>query len=183
MSEATMKKQLSSMVIGLSLAMTVGSVSADGVGPYYATPSWDQQLPASSRFVVLSNWGDQAALDRETGLVWQTNLASNSNGYTGASQACLLSKVGGRGGWRLPTIQELMRTLVSTNGLLIAGSPFSFLGQGTQIIWSTTAELGGYQWVAVTNAQQQASAGTMDISVDQAGAWCVQSPTAGAPIQ
>jgi hypothetical protein len=40
-------------------------------GPYYATPSWDQKLPSSTRFIVLSNWNGDAVLDRETGLVWQ----------------------------------------------------------------------------------------------------------------
>ena len=40
-------------------------------GPYYPNPSWDQQIPAPQRFIVLSNWGNAAVLDRETGLVWQ----------------------------------------------------------------------------------------------------------------
>jgi hypothetical protein len=40
-------------------------------GPYYATPSWDQTLPAATRFVVLSNMNAEAVLDRETGLVWR----------------------------------------------------------------------------------------------------------------
>jgi hypothetical protein len=39
-------------------------------GPYYAWPSWDQKLAASTRFVVLSNWNNEAVLDRETGLTW-----------------------------------------------------------------------------------------------------------------
>ena len=39
-------------------------------GPYYATPSWDQTLPANTRFIVLANFDNQAVLDRETGLVW-----------------------------------------------------------------------------------------------------------------
>jgi hypothetical protein len=33
-------------------------------GPYYATPSWDQTLPANTRFVVLSNFANAAMLDR-----------------------------------------------------------------------------------------------------------------------
>ena len=40
-------------------------------GPYYATPSWDQQLQCDTtatcpRFIVLSNWSSEAVLDRET---------------------------------------------------------------------------------------------------------------------
>ena len=33
-------------------------------GPYYATPSWDQTLPPASRFLVLSNFANNAVLDR-----------------------------------------------------------------------------------------------------------------------
>src|SRR5689334_6098081 len=40
-------------------------------GPYYATPSWDQTLPASTRFIILSNFTSEAVLDRDTGLVWE----------------------------------------------------------------------------------------------------------------
>jgi hypothetical protein len=40
-------------------------------GPYYAMPSWDQTLPVATRFIVLSNMGSNAVLDRETGLVWE----------------------------------------------------------------------------------------------------------------
>lgn len=40
-------------------------------GTYYPIPSWDQKLPTSTRFIVLSNWDRAAVLDRETGLVWE----------------------------------------------------------------------------------------------------------------
>jgi hypothetical protein len=55
--------------------LTSGPVSAQTSmnGPYYANPSWDQQFPAAQRFIVLSNWNNEAVLDRETGLVWQRN--------------------------------------------------------------------------------------------------------------
>jgi len=45
-------------------------------GPYYANPSWDQQMPAAQRFIVLSNWSSAAVLDRETGLVWERSPVS-----------------------------------------------------------------------------------------------------------
>jgi len=57
--------------------LPVGAATT-ATGPYYANPSWDQQLPASTRFIVLSNWvdtahpsGGAAVLDRETGLIWE----------------------------------------------------------------------------------------------------------------
>src|SRR5262249_23927325 len=67
---------------------------ADGVGRYYATPSWDQTLPASTRFIVLSNFNSQAVLDRETGLVWErtplkplSSPVSRDDAVTGCWQA------------------------------------------------------------------------------------------------
>ena len=40
---------MSPLPAGSTLAQTTAN------GPYYATPSWDQTLPASTRFIVLSN--------------------------------------------------------------------------------------------------------------------------------
>ena len=63
-------------------------------GPYYATPSWDQQL-GSTRFIVLSNWvdanfpsGGAAVLDRETGLVWQRSPSTSLNTWSEAKNLC-----------------------------------------------------------------------------------------------
>ena len=56
----------SSLLLTLSVTQATGAESA---GPYYATPSWNQQLPAATRFIVLTNWASAAVLDRETGLV------------------------------------------------------------------------------------------------------------------
>src|SRR5262245_20100473 len=66
---------------GLALPIVLGgphSVRAQttSVGPYYATPSWDQTVPCTSpsncpRFVVLANFNSEAVLDRETRLVWE----------------------------------------------------------------------------------------------------------------
>ena len=58
--------------LGLAtFAVTPAHAQTTANGPYYAMPSWDQQLPASTRFIVLSNWNSEAVLDRETGLVWE----------------------------------------------------------------------------------------------------------------
>ena len=103
-------------------------------GPYYATPSWDQRLPASTRFVVLSNWidaahpsGGAAVLDRETGLVWEQMPDAFTRTWVNAQSACNNNNVGGRGGWKLPSIQEL-RSLVdpaAASPTLPAGHPFT----------------------------------------------------------
>jgi hypothetical protein len=68
-----MKNLLRAGVLAMLGAFASNEVGhAQGVsepGPYYALPSWDQQLPASTRWITLTNWSSAAVLDRETGLV------------------------------------------------------------------------------------------------------------------
>jgi hypothetical protein len=96
------------MLLASALALTGISASAQttAAGPYYATPSWDQTMPAASRFVVLSNFNNDAVLDRETGLVWMRTFGGAVS-YLTAQEICSANVVGGRAGWRLPTIEEL----------------------------------------------------------------------------
>ncbi len=114
-------------------------------GPYYANPSWDQQMPAAQRFIVLSNWSSAAVLDRETGLVWERSPVSAVRiGWFDAVAGCDGLNVASRLGWRLPSLQELTSLVDPTqnNPALPAGSPFqgiaSFLGS---VYWTAaTAE-------------------------------------------
>ena len=83
----------SGMIFAAMLVFAAAPVAAvtTASGPYYATPSWDQQLPASTRFVVLSNWidaahplGGAAVLDRETGLVWEQSPDATQKTHGGS---------------------------------------------------------------------------------------------------
>ena len=120
------------LIVLVMVAFATGPAEAQTTapGPYYATPSWDQQLPASTRFIVLSNWGGAAVLDRETGLVWEKSPSTSTNkGWHSAQSYCNGLAVGNRKGWRLPTIQELA-SLVDPSvpypgPTLPAGHPFS----------------------------------------------------------
>ena len=106
------------LTAGLCTLMTVGlcffsanqAQAASGNGPYYAEPSWSQKLPAATRFVVLTDWNSEAVLDRETGLVWQQSPRSPGiEAATWPSRifTCNTTSIGGRKGWRLPSVQEL----------------------------------------------------------------------------
>jgi Protein of unknown function (DUF1566) len=127
-----MKRALSytAGIISLAIGLTASTAFAQTTapGPYYATPSWDQTLPASTRFIVLSNMGNAAVLDRETGLVWQRTPPAASNEFWQLSTTrCASAVTGGRLGWRLPTMQELSSLLdpTATSGPpLPAGHPF-----------------------------------------------------------
>src|SRR5438034_5037361 len=139
-------------------ANPAGAATTAG-GPYYANPSWDQQLPASTRFIVLSNWidaahpsGGTAVLDRETGLVWEQSPSTAVFSWQEAQFHCngvdLFPnregvRAGNRLGWRLPTLQELASLVdpsVSPPGpKLPSGHPFSNV-QSSSVYWSATAD-------------------------------------------
>ena len=70
-----------------------------------ATPAWHQILPAAERFELVMN--NEAVLDRETGLVWQRDTSDDQYDWYSAQSYCYIINLGGRKGWRLPTIDEL----------------------------------------------------------------------------
>jgi len=127
----------------LSLEQAIsGSLEPSGSpGPTMKTldeipPSWSRKLPGAQRFVVVLD--GQAVLDKETGLVWQKTTTLQGVTLLDAYHSCSRLQVGGRFGWRLPTIDELsslVDTSVSGSPKLPAGHPFSLSG-GTY--WSLT---------------------------------------------
>jgi hypothetical protein len=113
------------------------------VGPYYSMPAWDQKLPASQRFVVLSNWNSEAVLDRETGLVWQRQPDAAKFPLADAIVGCRQASTGDRLGWRLPMFDELNTLLDPTQTnppALPAGHPF--VGITAEEFWTATKFLG-----------------------------------------
>ena len=100
-------------------------------------PAWYKILPSGQRFLLVM--GDKAVLDRETGLVWEksplhpclesfcTALETGTRSWFLAEDLCRSLTVGGRMGWRLPTIEELMSLVDPTqvNPALPDGHPFS----------------------------------------------------------
>jgi len=133
------------LVAAAALALGAGPAVADAVGPYYATPSWDQTLPASTRFIVLLNFNSEAVLDRETGLVWEKSpstfpgFAAFTTRWDAAITFCPGKSTGGRYGWHLPAFEELASLADPSTGLP-AGHPF--VGVTTNYYWSTTLGVG-----------------------------------------
>lgn len=162
---------------GVSVFCT-GPAQAASTGKYYAVPSWDQQLKcnttkACSRFVVLSDWGKAAVLDKETGLVWEQSPSTTTLAWIDAHVHCIQLTVDNRNGWRLPTVQELASLIDPTNSspALPSGHPF------------TNIQLAVVYWSANTVASDATSAwfsnfanGKMDYDAKSAFnlAWCVR---------
>jgi len=137
-------------VIGLALfgMMALGAVPAwasvvgTGSGPII---SWDQTINCTPRivcggfpykcshvlfcprFVVLTNMSSQAVLDSETGLVWEQSPDTSNYGWEDAQMHCNNLTTGGRGGWRMPTLQELTSLIdpSQSNPALPQGNPFN----------------------------------------------------------
>ena len=140
----TKRRYTHMLVSGIFAALAVSPAVAQttGNGPYYATPSWDQTLPSNTRFIVLSNFGGQAVLDRETGLVWEKS-PSAAVGFTwdNAVFHCNNLSLGNRNGWKLPSIQELTSLMdESVTPTLPTGHPFTV--QVSSIYWASTTKAG-----------------------------------------
>jgi Protein of unknown function (DUF1566) len=138
----TVKKSVLALALLGMATLTGGPTSAQTFqnGPYYANPSWDQQIPAAQRFIVLSNWNNEAVLDRETGLVWERSpISLLGTGWFDAISACEGLVVGNRLGWRLPNLQELTTLIAPTQSrpALPPGNPFQgIIGLFGSLYWT-----------------------------------------------
>jgi hypothetical protein len=164
------------------------SAQTTAQAPYYAQPAWDQKLPAATRFIVLSNWNGEAVLDRETGLVWErTPATSAANHATDAFNApflCTSARTGGRRGWRLPSVAELM-SLGDDSDVLPPGHPFNFDIDRDQGVYYTANLVAASNelshWVVFVNPQGKTSVAIVVGSSNSTPghAWCVRGPDGG----
>ena len=186
-----MKRLVASTILGTCI-LAGGRADAQVFekGPYYAYPSWDQQLPASTRFVVLTNWGNEAVLDRETGLVWERAPNATLSDWPGALALCRQATTGRRFGWRLPTEEELATLLDPTqsNPPLPAGHPFQGVAV-SDVYWTASTDefaISEVYTIEFSNAGGSLTVVPLD-TVTPHRHWCVrggssaQNPLPGAP--
>ena len=161
----------------VAFALSAANAQTTSNGPYYANPSWDQKLQCDTqatcpRFIVLSNWSSAAVLDRETGLVWEQSPDTNIHDWVGATFLCANNNVGGRKGWRLPSINELASLIdpSAVNPFLPAGHPFTNVQ--SSLYWSATtvANVASSAWRVSLNG---GSVGAND-KASLLHAWCVR---------
>lgn len=148
--------------------------------PAYAghtAPPWDHQMNSPGRFLVLSQFGGEAVLDKETGLVWEQTPSTNSKNWFNAHASCYNSSVGGRMGWRLPTLQELMSLLDPAQLVgpkLPAGHPFDDVQSANYWSASEEATLAGHSNRALVVPLNTAVVGSDLKATGAAFAWCVR---------
>lgn len=92
--------------------------------------------------------GDGTVTDMTTGLVWMKDLTGlNRETWKEAQETCAVLGVAG-GGWRLPTVKELLSLIDydNLNPALPKGHPFSGVQLGSY--WSSTTGANGplYAW-------------------------------------
>jgi hypothetical protein len=71
------------------------------------TLRWDTVQPAATRFIVLTDFASAAVLDKEIGLVWQKQPATETSAWGTARITCANKTFGGCKGWRLPAVAEV----------------------------------------------------------------------------
>jgi hypothetical protein len=116
------------------------------------TQNWDQTIPSPGRFVLLSDFGNAAVRDNETGLVWEKSPDPTPVLWTDALLICANKNVGNRKGWRLPSIAELA-SLVDPS----VGSPGPTLPTGHPFVNIQSSQAKGY-WSATSMAANAALA-------------------------
>ncbi len=100
-------------------------------------PIWAGTITGAERFVLVL--GGAGVVDRETGLVWRQVPGAVAESFGNAQFGCAFSSVGGRYGWRLPTIEELTSLFDQSGGappFLPPGHPFAAVANAAY--WSTT---------------------------------------------
>jgi hypothetical protein len=168
------------VLIGSPFVMGDFATAAPPTDPFAGvTQNWDQNLPITSRFTVLSDFGGKAVRDNNTGLVWEQAPLDFVMPWAQATTSCLNKSViaGGPRGWRLPSIVELL-SLINGN----SPPPASvFTGALTANYWSATTvawfpeELENVEphqmaWVAIFSDGHL----TRELKSQERRAWCVR---------
>jgi len=138
------------------------------------TLQWDQALPAAQRFVILTAFNSDAVLDKETGLVWERSPQTTAVSSSNVRMACANKAVGGRKGWRLPSLPKLASlvdpSVASPGPTLSTAHPF--LNVRPTNYWSSSAHAENPALMWGVGFGNGAVLG-LSRAFDQ-GAWCVR---------
>lgn len=155
--------------------------------------SWNRKITnAQERFRVLSEFNNEAVLDRETGLVWERTPSTQPVAWPNARLLCAQKATGGRGGWRLPAFNELSSLVdpaVQNAGLpqLPPNHPFQQVQPGKY--WSDTQFADQPGFAVIVHFQFiPATAGQINVGDANTGAgtiglvWAVRGGSPGPNI-
>ena len=118
-------------------------------------PTWSQKITdASKRFKVVL--GGAGVLDKETGLVWEMSPDTTSRTWSKAMYDAYDKNVGGRKGWRPPTVEEL----ASLVDISVPGSPKLPSGH-----LFTNVPLSSFYWSSNTGVYNTTDAWVVDFNI------------------
>lgn len=162
------------LVIGLSLCLNALIAAPTGA---IALKAWDKQIDnGNQRFAVLNSFGGDAVLDKETQLVWARE-PFGVTGWLNARFLCAESSIGGRMGWRLPSLHELTSLLDPSQSDPALSENHPFTNVSSNIHWTSSESPGSIApltaWgVDVTQGQIHFA---LDITTNRT-TWCVRGP-------
>lgn len=124
------------LALAALMAGSLGFAATDAIAGPFPTQSKIKAGPGRFQPVLAG----QAYLDKETGLVWEAAPSSTQQQWAEANFHCYGRVVGGRMGWRLPAIEEIL-SLFEPDGdagakRLALGHPFTNLTSDG--FWSNT---------------------------------------------
>lgn len=183
------------MLVGVVVLSVGGALMADNVGAHKpdkaggsatdltgATQNWDKVLPADQRFTVLAAFNNEAVRDNETGLVWEKAPSMALQTWVLARINCAQKNVGGRKGWRLPSIEQLASlgdpTVTAPSQPLSQGHPF--INIQPSHYWSATTNAGDptNAWIVGFLTGEYAPPGNLDVGAYDKNTshyfWCVR---------
>jgi hypothetical protein len=126
-----------------ALLAATAATAAAGAAQAVQLESWDKKITKPNRFTVLGAFGGDAVLDRETQLVWVRVPNGQLRTYSGAFNSCYATEIGGRLGWRLPSMPEVTSLLdrAQTFPPLPPGHPFD-VSAFTHDVWTASTVQG-----------------------------------------
>lgn len=138
--------------------------------------NWQEAHPSAQRFLILSDFHDEAVLDKDTGLIWEIAPQPTTVTWNEARVICGKRATGGQRGWRLPAPTE-MRSLVGP----AVDSPIPNIPPGHPFL---NIQPTSY-WTVVPEANQPSYAKYVDaflgnvlsfLQIYTYPVWCVRGP-------
>lgn len=137
---------------------------------------WGMVLSSNQRYEDVADFNGEAVLDRETGLIWEQCPGQTTRLWDQAVFGCYSKTVGGRKGWRLPTVEELLSFGTPGNEpFLPNASPFCST-TGVIAYWAMTTDPVNPDYAFVvqnTGAPGNIGTGFKGTGVAHS-AWCVR---------
>ncbi|HMS86072.1 MAG TPA: DUF1566 domain-containing protein [Nitrospira sp.] len=138
--------------------------------------NWQEAHPSAQRFLILSDFHNEAVLDNDTALIWEIAPQATTVTWNEARITCGKRATGGQRGWRLPAPTE-MRSLVGP----AVDSPIPHIPPGHPFL---NIQPTSY-WTVVSEANQPSYAKYVDaflgnvlsfFQVYTYPVWCVRGP-------